>query len=150
MVRPDVTVAEDPNGAPGGAVTVVTPPATVAKLFLVRVDAPEVDRRVEIVDYMVCVFCATQPEERAFYPLRLRQPLRRFAIPLRPGDRDVALDLQAVVDQAYADGRYDRTDYRLPLHPPLPPEDAKWAAEVLRNAGKIPSEKTDAGLLTPD
>lgn len=87
--------------------------------------------------YMVCVFRAAQPEERAFYSLPLRQTLPRIAIPLRPGDRDVALDLQAVVSQAYGDGRYERTDYRRPLQPPLAPEDAAWTADLLRQAGRI-------------
>jgi len=87
--------------------------------------------------YMVCVFRATDPEVRAFYGISLREPLPRIAIPLRPGDRDVALDLQAVVEQAYEDGRYERTDYRGPLNPPLPLEDGAWANELLRKAGRV-------------
>ena len=87
--------------------------------------------------YMICVFRATRPGERAAYPLPLRMPLPRIAIPLRPADHDVALDLQAVVDEAYEKGRYDRTDYRRPLDPPLPAADAEWAAEVLRTAGRV-------------
>src|SRR5438552_360589 len=54
--------------------------------------------------YMVCVFRATDPDFRAFYPMPLRQPLPRIAIPLRPHDRDVALDLQEVLDEAYETG----------------------------------------------
>ena len=86
---------------------------------------------------MVCVYRATRPGERAAYPLPLRERLLRIAIPLRPTDRDVALDLQAVVDEAYEKGRYDRTDYRRPLAPPLPAEDAAWANEILRKAGRL-------------
>jgi hypothetical protein len=206
VVRPDVTVTEEPSVPGAGGIAILPPPLTVAKPFLVRVDEPELDRRVEIVDqssgehvvtaievlspanklpgkareayrskrsefvagganfievdlvrqgdwvfsidqatvplklralYMVCTFRATQPDVRAFHALPLRQRLPRIAIPLRQTDRDAALDLQAVVDQAYADGRYDRTDYRRPLVPPLPPEDATWAAELLHNTGKI-------------
>jgi len=87
--------------------------------------------------YMVCVFRATRLGERAAYPLPLRERLPRIAIPLRPTDRDVTLDLQAVVDEAYEKGRYDRTDYRRPLDPPLPAEDAEWATGVLRMAGRL-------------
>ena len=87
--------------------------------------------------YMVCVFRATQSDQRAFYPLPLRERLPSIAIPLRPEDRDVALDLQQVVDEAYETGRYDRTDYRRPLKPPLPPEDATWATDLLRKAGRL-------------
>jgi hypothetical protein len=86
---------------------------------------------------MICVFRVTRPGERAAYPLPLRERLPRIAIPLRPTDRDVVLDLQAVVDEAYEKGRYDRTDYRRPLAPPLPAEDAAWANEVLQKAGRL-------------
>jgi len=87
--------------------------------------------------YLVCVFRATQLGRRALYPLPLRERLPCLAIPLRPRDRDVALDLQQVVDEAYDTGRYDRTDYRKPLKPPLPPEEATWVAELLRKAGRV-------------
>jgi hypothetical protein len=206
LVRPDTTVTQSQPGDAGGGVAVVSPPATVAKPFLVRVAEPEVDRHVEIVDlsshqrvvtaievlspanklagrardayrqkqrdfieaginlveidlvrqgqwvfsadeasvplplrapYMICTFRATQPDLRAFHPLPLKQPLPRIGIPLRPEDQDVVLDLRAILNQAYADGRYDRTDYRQPLNPPLPPEDAAWAADVLQRAGKV-------------
>jgi len=87
--------------------------------------------------YTVCVFRATRPGERAIYPLGLNQSLPRIAIPLRANDRDVALDLQQVIEQAYEDGRYDRTDYGQPLNPPLLPDDAEWATKLLRDAGKM-------------
>ena len=64
------------------------------------------------------------------YRASLRDRLPRLAIPLRPGDSDVVLDLQQVVDEAYETGRYDRTDYRRPLDPPLPPEEAAWATDL--------------------
>lgn len=90
-----------------------------------------------LTPYLVCVFRATWPGRREMYPLPLRERLPSIAIPLRPRDRDVALDLQQVVDEAYETGRYDRTDYRRALKPPLPPEDAAWAAELLRKAGRL-------------
>jgi hypothetical protein len=87
--------------------------------------------------YTVCFFRATRGDLRALYLLPPREPLPRVAIPLRPRDRDVVLDLQQVVDEAYETGRYDRTDYCRPLKPPLPPADAAWAGEVLRKAGRL-------------
>ena len=87
--------------------------------------------------YAVCVFRATQPEMRALYFITLPERLPRIAIPLRPQDRDVVLDLQAVVDEAYETGRYDRTDYRRELKPLLAPEDAVWAGELLHKAGRL-------------
>jgi hypothetical protein len=63
--------------------------------------------------------------------------LPRIAIPLRPKDQDVALDLQQAIDEVYERGRYNRTDYRRPLNPPLPPEDTAWATDLLRKSGKL-------------
>lgn len=87
--------------------------------------------------YMACVFRAIHSDRRAVYPMLLRERLPTIAIPLRPGVRDVALDLQKVLDEAYVTGRYDRTDYQTPLNPPLSPEEAAWSGELLRKAGKI-------------
>ena len=59
-----------------------------------------------------------------------------FAIPLRPTDRDVPLDLQAIFEQCYRNGGYDDIDYRSEPDPPLSAEDAAWADALLRNQGK--------------
>ena len=53
-------------------------------------------------------------------------------MPLRKGDADAPLDLQALVDQAYRNGRYDTLDYKADPDPPLRPDDAAWADELLR------------------
>ena len=90
--------------------------------------------------YMACVFRATQPGLRALYRLPLREPLPRMAIPLRPNDRDVVLDLQKVINEAYETGRYDRLDHTRALDPPLAPEDAAWAANLLPKAGRVPQD----------
>jgi hypothetical protein len=44
------------------------------------------------------------------------------------------LDIQRLVEQAYADGRYDDIDYGEVCRPPLDPDDAAWADEVLKAA----------------
>lgn len=65
-----------------------------------------------------------------FYPIALRSPLPRLRIPLRPDDADVVVDLQRVLAQSYAAGRYAMTiDYGRPASPPLDPADADWARE---------------------
>ncbi len=82
--------------------------------------------------YGICVFRATRPEEREVYPIRLRERLPVIRIPLRPSDADVVLDLQPLIDQCHERGRYHLLNYHLALNPPLSPEDANWADQLLR------------------
>jgi hypothetical protein len=86
--------------------------------------------------YVVSVWRATQPDVLYAYPCPLHQPLPRIAVPLRPQDADVALDLQSPLDLCYERGRYHaRLDYRAEPEPPLSPPDAEWADGLLRSAG---------------
>ena len=71
--------------------------------------------------------------------MTLRQRLPRFRVPLRLRDKDVLLDLQAVLDQCYANGRYDlRIDYAQPPDPPLAEADRAWAAALPRERALPP------------
>ncbi len=63
------------------------------------------------------------------YPLPLRRRLLIIPVPLREGEADAPLDLQQLVDTVYREGRYGRSLYERPLHPPLSKADAEWAAE---------------------
>ena len=86
-------------------------------------------------DYLACISPGWQRRRRELYPMPLRQPLPLLPVPLRQHEPRVNLDLQTLVNQAYAAGRYHQLDYRVELDPPLPPEDAAWAAALLRAAG---------------
>jgi hypothetical protein len=91
-------------------------------------------------EYAACVMRGYLPDLHfELYPMPLRQPLRPVRIPLLEGDADVVLDLQPLIEQAYRNGRYDRTDYTQPCIPPLQSRDVDWAADLLRTAGKIAS-----------
>ena len=81
--------------------------------------------------YRVTFRRADRPKAE-FYRIGLRDRLPRTGIPLRATDRDVALDLQALLDRAYESGRYDSIDYTRPCDPSLLPDDAAWLAERLR------------------
>ena len=75
--------------------------------------------------------------EIEYYPIPLRQRLPAIRIPLRRADSDVALDLQALIDECYESGRYgDDIDYREDPEPPLGNDDAKWAEALLREQGR--------------
>jgi hypothetical protein len=82
--------------------------------------------------YQACVRLANPEigDKAEYYPMPLRDRLPRIGVPLRAGDADVVLDLQQPITDVYATGRYDlQIDYAEKLTPPLPGEDAAWAAE---------------------
>ncbi len=85
---------------------------------------------------LVCVRCAWSERARELYVLPLRERLPAIPIPLRQKDRPVLLNLQALLDQCYHNGRYDDIDYSQPPVPPLPAEEAAWAETILKGAGK--------------
>lgn len=83
--------------------------------------------------YLVRVRNAVRPREFKVYHAPLRERLPTVDVPLRPQDRDVVLELQPLIDQCYARGRYDRIDYADTLDPPLSPDDAAWADDLLKS-----------------
>jgi hypothetical protein len=86
--------------------------------------------------YQVCVRRGWRPEEAEVYPAPLRERLPTIRIPLRESDADVPLGLQALLQLAYRNGRYDTIDYRAEPRPPLSPDDAAWADALLREKGR--------------
>ncbi len=86
--------------------------------------------------YRATIRRAEKPGRVELYRMPLRQKLALTPVPLRHGEQDVTLDLQEMINQSYLKGRYDRTDYRRPCDPPLEGQDAEWANEVLRQAGR--------------
>lgn len=85
--------------------------------------------------YRVTVWHARMNGRALLYFIMLRQRLPAIPIPLRATDEDVLLDLQPLLDRAYDGGRYNRTDYRRPLDPPLEGEDEAWAEQLLGERG---------------
>jgi hypothetical protein len=86
--------------------------------------------------YQICVRRGWQPDICEVYAVPLRQRLARFKVPLRETDQDVELDLQGLLEQCYRNGRYYTIDYKVEAKPPLKGEDALWADEILRQAGR--------------
>ncbi len=87
--------------------------------------------------YAACAHRGWKPFEIEYYRLPLRERLPAIRVPLRRDDSDVALDLQALIDECYESGRYgDDIDYREEPEPPLAPEDAAWANALLREQGR--------------
>jgi hypothetical protein len=88
-------------------------------------------------EYLACISPGWRRTRRELYVMPLRERLPALPIPLRQTEAPLPLDLQALVDQAYAAGRYDDTDYRVELDPPLAVEHAAWAAGLLKAAGRL-------------
>ena len=77
--------------------------------------------------YRVCVVRAESSEEVELYPASFSAPLPTVRIPLRPTDKDVLLPLQALVNQAYENGRYGNDlDYSTMPLPPLQANEHAW------------------------
>jgi len=54
-------------------------------------------------------------------------------VPLKGNDPDVRVDLQAIFNQCYEDGKFERNiDYSKPPEPRLSKDDAIWAAALLK------------------
>ena len=87
--------------------------------------------------YRVAIRIPRDPAAVYLHPIRLQDHLPEIVIPLRPTDVDVKLDLQSLLDRAYANGRYQlRLDYRKRLNPPLEGQDAQLAERIAQGASK--------------
>jgi hypothetical protein len=85
---------------------------------------------------MACVRRAARSGKAEVYPMPLWQHLPIITVPLRPADADVALDLQALIEQCYRNGGYDGTlNYGIEPDPPLLGAEKDWADEWLRDKG---------------
>jgi hypothetical protein len=88
--------------------------------------------------YYALVHLGRDWSKTLIYPMQLKERLSAFHIPLRKADREIVLNLQALIEQSYRNGRYDTIDYQAAADPPLEGHDAEWAAALLRAAGKRP------------
>lgn len=70
------------------------------------------------------------------WPSNVRERLPRVPVPLRPKDGHVVLDVGALINTTYDEGRFARRlDYSREPVPPFEGEDAAWLATRLREAG---------------
>jgi hypothetical protein len=70
-------------------------------------------------------------------PVTLGEPLPELWVPLRPGDPAARVAMQAVLNEAWERGGIGAgIDYRQPCEPALDGDDATWADDLLRAAGR--------------
>jgi hypothetical protein len=82
-------------------------------------------------DYYALVSRAEERPRAGIWPLRLRDRLPTIPVPLRQGEPDARLDLQAVLHRIYDAAGYAVYIYAGEPEPPLTPEDAAWAQQFL-------------------
>ncbi|HTK74889.1 MAG TPA: DUF4058 family protein [Gemmataceae bacterium] len=82
-------------------------------------------------DYGVLVSRAQDRPTAEWYAIRLRDRLPVIPVPLDEGDPPATLDLQAVLNNLYDAGGFEKFLYRSPPQPPLAPEDATWAESLI-------------------
>jgi hypothetical protein len=114
------------------------------ELFATRVNFVELDflrggPRMPLKDLPQCDYYAmvSRPAARPkadVWSVRLRDPLPTIPIPLREGDDEVVVDLQAVLHRVYDSAGYERKIYRHDPEPKLAPTDAEWAKGLLAAA----------------
>jgi hypothetical protein len=113
--------------------------ALATAAHFVEIDLLRAWGRMPMIDAPPCDYCVlvSRTEERpkaGVWPVQLRQPLPTIPVPLRPGDRDISLDLQALLHDVYDAAGYGKYVYDDPPHPPLREDDATWAEQVWQGA----------------
>ncbi len=96
-------------------------------------------KRIRPHEYLVHVSPVQIRNNGWVWPIRLSQRLPVVRIPLRLGDDNVGLDLQAVLDAAYDRAGYQRSiDYTKEPVPGLSPIWTEWSDRWLREKGLRP------------
>jgi hypothetical protein len=99
---------------------------------------PKLQQLAGPFDYHVSVRVAGTPDRLHAAPIKLADRLPTIGIPLDRGVPPITVDLQPLLDRAYDTGKYaEAVRYERPPDPPLTPEQAEWAAGVLRAKGVV-------------
>jgi hypothetical protein len=85
-------------------------------------------------DYYAMVSRPSHRPQADIWPLRLRDALPRIPIPLREGEREPQVDLQAVLHRVYDGAGYAKRVYAHEPEPKLAPTDADWAKQLIAAA----------------
>lgn len=105
----------------------------LVEIDLLRAGEPLAMRPLTKSDYRVLVRAGWEGFRARLYAFGVRQPIPEVPVPLRYGEKEARLALGRLLSEIYDRARYDLSvDYRQPPEPPLSPEDAPWADELLR------------------
>lgn len=96
----------------------------------------KIPRKVGAPQYLIHISRRMQRPRGQLWPIRLPQRLPVIPIPLKAGDPDGRLDLQAALNAVYDRVGYDlRIDYRKEPKPRLEETLAAWADRLLKSRG---------------
>jgi hypothetical protein len=83
--------------------------------------------------YVCCVTRAARPVKHELYGTALNKRLPRIRLPMLPDERDLVLDVQALVNRVYDRCFEGLIDYQHDPHVPLSDADRKWLDQLLRS-----------------
>lgn len=112
--------------------------AHLVEIDLLRVGPPmPFISNVPDTHYRILVAHARRADNiAALYPFGIRDAIPDFVLPLAQDAEGIAVNLNAVVNQVYADGSYDLDiDYAQDPESPLSDDDRVWIDELLREQG---------------
>jgi hypothetical protein len=113
--------------------------ATVTNLVeidLLRAGEPMEMQPLSKSDYRILVRAGWERPRARLYAFSVREAIPEVPVPLQRGEKEVVLAVGKLLSEIYDRARYDiRLNYRQPPEPPLAPEDAAWADELLRAKG---------------
>ncbi len=93
-------------------------------------------RKLPPHEYLFHVSRVESRPRGSVWPISIRDVLPVVEIPLRHGDADATLDVQAALNAAYDRAGYDMVvDYRSSPVPPLTEEASSWADSLLKEKG---------------
>jgi hypothetical protein len=114
---------------------IMSSPTHLVEIDLLRAGVPIFAReKLPAHDYLIHVSRARDNGRRraTVWPIRLTHRLPPVPIPLRNGDADAVVDLQAALAAAFERGAYDMDlDYAAEAVPPLTADQAGWARQVI-------------------
>ena len=110
---------------------------------LVEIDLLRAGPRMPVIGavpdthYRILVASARRTDSiAAMYAFGIRDAIPDFVLPLAQDAEGIAVNLNAIVNQVYADGSYDLDiDYAQDPEPPLSDDDCAWIDQLLREQG---------------
>ena len=92
-----------------------------------------VKQEVKTGDYSILVSRSDQRPLAELYEFGLRQSIPAFALPLKPLDGSIVVDLQTLIEGVYRRAKYYLAiDYSKPPNPHFSLQDAAWARKMMK------------------